>query len=96
MDPEWFLQDFYDGMFSIGIAEAGLNCFKGSLHDFDCFIHNFLGQQAFKGFHSNLVQGTVCTKPALCQEPKFSDPESGHATHEMKETVARLFLAAAC
>ena len=32
----------------------------------------------------------LCTKPSYCWAPEFSDPGSGHATHEMTETVARL------
>ena len=39
---------FYDGMFSVGIAAAGTNHFKGSLYDFDCDSHDFLWQHGLK------------------------------------------------
>ena len=52
---EWFQSGlfkllFYDGMLGIDlivIAKTGMNLFKGSLYDFDCFTHDFLGQYAF-------------------------------------------------
>ena len=49
------LQDAYDRMFAIVIATTQMNLFKGSLYDFDCVSHDFLGQHAFQRSHSNLV-----------------------------------------
>ena len=38
---------FYDGMFGIVIATRGMNPFRGSLYDFECITHDFLGQYVF-------------------------------------------------
>ena len=38
---------FNDGMFGIVIATTWMNLFKGSLYEFYCFTHIFLGQYAF-------------------------------------------------
>ena len=53
----------YDGMFGKVIAATGMNL----LYDFNCVTHDFLGQHAFEGSHSNLIRGTLsCTKPSYC------------------------------
>ena len=63
VDPEWFLQEiFYDGMFSVGIAAAKMNCFKGSLYNFPSATHGFFRHYTFQAVQSTLVRRTVVHK----------------------------------
>ena len=57
------LQDvFYDEMFCVGIAAAGMNRFTGSVNNFASVTPGFHRQHTFQTSQSNLIRGTVVHK----------------------------------
>ena len=64
---------FYDGMFSVGIAAAGINHFKGSLYNFASITQWFLRQHTFQleTSQSNLVRRTIVHKTFYSSRSKM-------------------------
>ena len=53
---------FYDGMFCVGIAAAGMNCFKGSMYNFASVTQWFHLQDTFQRSQSNSDRRTLVHK----------------------------------